>query len=325
MTADLHAHLLRYTHQGFAIMAEIAVACLVLASGHSKAAVVLDHAEVLEYDSPVLRIAHAVCLSWSENTTEEQIVVSADSPTDPVWTPCPEPMFRRGGRLCVTVPVTQAEQYFKAVPGTQFSDDFNSVKEPFASRNDWGPLFFDPTDAARFMLTLVNEAFQIETVTRPVDGQVAIFPPGGGPVLRDFTASVDILDWASSQESALGIAGRVQGGPGRVENAYLGSVRVNPAAGTGQLWFYDGASDVQASPTFPITLDSDYRLEFSVIGRQLELRLWKLAETEVAVAQGRRQASTSLPPGRVALWVNTRGSTDYRRTLDNFSVTGTKP
>ncbi len=72
-------------------------------------------------------------------------------------------------------------------------------------------------DASRFAFTIVNGALKIESLTQPLVGQVAIFTPGGGAILHDFHASVDILDWASSQESALGIAGRVQGGSWNVE------------------------------------------------------------------------------------------------------------
>jgi hypothetical protein len=219
---------------------------------------------------------------------------------------------------------TNSQEYFELVLGSQFIDDFDALKEPFASRNDWMPWFMDAGDASRFAFTIVNEAFQIEALQQPLNGQIAIFTPGGGEILRDFCASVDILDWAGSQESALGIAGRVQGGPGGVNNTYLGSVRMNSPAGTGQLGFFNGASDVLVATGFPINPDLDYRLQFSAVGNQLELRLVSLAEPQTLVAQGRLQASL-FTQGRVALWVNTRGSTGYRRTVDNFFVTGTKP
>jgi hypothetical protein len=105
---------------------------------------------------------------------------------------------------------------------------------------------------------------------------------------------------------------------------YIGSVRMNPSAGTAQLWFFNGGSDIQASSAQSINPDSDYRLEFSAVGNQLALRLKRLAEPQMVVLEGSLQ-DTLLAQGRVALWVNTRGSSFYARTLDNFIMTGTKP
>jgi hypothetical protein len=285
----------------------------------------LDNLEYDTYPSPYLGAEKAICLSWPENTAEEQIVVGASSlASNAVWTPWPEPIFKRQGQLCVAVPTTSAQQFFKLVPGTQFSDDFDAFKQPFTSRDDWMQWFLDRDDASRFTFTVLNGCFQIATAVLPLTGQVAVFPPGGGAILGDFFASVDILDWASSRESALGFVGRVQGGPGGVDNGYVASLRMNPSAGTGQLWFFSGESDVQASGVFSVDSNSDYRLEFSAIGNQLELRLRRLAEPQTVVAQGRLKDSR-FTQGRVALWVNTRGSTGYSRTLDNFFVTGTTP
>jgi len=278
----------------------------------------------LSAQSPLeVSITKSVLLAWPENTAEEQIVVGAASVDGP-WTPWPEPIFKRRGELCMAVPTTSAQQYFKLVPGTQFIDDFSDPKEPFATRNPWVPWFANAADASRFTLTIANGAFQIQTQAQPADGSMMIFPPGTGPVVRDFCASVDLLDWASSQESALGIAGRVQGGPGGVSNMYLGSLRLNPTAGTGRLWFFNGAADIAASDVFNVTPASDYRLEFSAVGIQLTIRLVNLTNPQAPAQEGQLQDSR-LSQGRVALWVNTRGSASYARTVDNFFVTGTKP
>ncbi|HOW66775.1 MAG TPA: hypothetical protein P5186_26355 [Candidatus Paceibacterota bacterium] len=287
------------------------------------AEVVFDNAEVFEYDSPVLDIQKAVCL-WSENTAVEQIVVGADSLTSTVWTPWPEPIFKRFGALSMVVDAAAAERYFKLVPGTQFIDDFDSPKAPYAMRMPWEPFFLNAADASRFTFTVSDGVFQIQAHTKPVDGEVAVFTPGGGAIVQDFFASVDILDWASSQESAVGIAGRIQGSPGRLVNAYLGSVRFDPAANTGSIGFFNGQSDVPVPETFNIDPQADYRLQFSAVGRQLDVRLIRLAEPPIIVAEGRLQNST-FKQGYVGHWVNTRGSTGYRRTVDNFFLTGTKP
>lgn len=289
-----------------------------------EAAAVFDNPEVIEYDSawqkPPLR---AMLLSWPQNTAEEQIIAGAPAPEGP-YSPWPEPCFDRQGAICTAVPTTALQQYFKLVPGIQYVDSFGPVKQPFATRNAWEPWFMDGNDASRFAFTIANGAFRIETTMQPQVGQVAIFTPGGGEILRDFHASVDILDWASSTESALGLAGRLQGGPGGVNNLYLGSVRMNRSAGTGQLWFFNGASDVEASDVFSVSPDSEYRLEFSVVGDQLQLRFLRLAESPTLVAEASLEDSR-FTQGRVALWVNTRGSTGYMRAVDNFFVTGSKP
>ena len=289
----------------------------------STAEVVFDNAEVREYDAPILDISPAALLGWPPRTLEGQIVVGSSSPEGP-WTPWPEPIFKRHGTPCLAVPTTATQQYFQLTPGTQFSDDFSHSWGPFTSRNPWTPWFGNPADASRFDFTVTDGVFRIAAPGQPQDGQVMVFHPGPVAAVGDFWASVDLLDWASSQESALGLAGRVQGGPTGVNNMYLGSVRMNPAAASGRLYFFNGASDIPASSVFNVSRDSGYRLEFSAVGSELTLRLVTLASPSIVVAEGRLQDS-KFAQGPVALWVNTRGTSGYARTLDNFFVTGTKP
>jgi hypothetical protein len=107
-----------------------------------EAEVVFDNAEFFEYDSAWIAGPQTVaCLAcWSQDTAEEQIVVGASSlASDAVWTPWPEPIFKRHGELCMAVPTTATQQFFKLVPGTQFIDDFSDPQEPFAVRNPWVP------------------------------------------------------------------------------------------------------------------------------------------------------------------------------------------
>jgi hypothetical protein len=159
---------------------------------------------------------------------------------------------------------------------------------------------------------------------------VMVFSPGGGEIVRDFCTSVDIVDWGSStQNSALGIAGRVQGDPDSgVGNMYLGSLQINALGTTGKggLFFFDGSQDVPplSSELFDLVPGSSYRLQFSAVGNQLGLRLLDLTHGQAPLAE-RALTVSALAQGRVALWVNTRGSTSYTRTVDNFFMTGTKP
>jgi hypothetical protein len=284
-----------------------------------------------EYDlspSPYLDIVGgATLLTWPENTAEGQIVVTADSLSSSVWSPWPEPIFKRFGQSCVTVPATSPRLFAKLVPGTQFIDDFDPPKEPFATRNPWEPWFHNGSDASRFTNTLADGVLQIQTLQTPVDGMVMVFSPGGGEIVRDFYASMDILDWgSSSQNSALGIAGRVQGtASSGVTGMYLGSMQVNPAGvpGTAQLVLFDGSGDRSVPGSFSITAGKAYRLQFSAVANQLTIRLVDLTNGQT-VKEGQIQDS-NYTQGRVALWVNTRGSSAYARTVDNFFVTGTKP
>jgi hypothetical protein len=180
----------------------------------SEAELILDNAEVIEYDSPwIAPPSNALLLSWPENTAKEQIVVAAESLSSTVWTPWPEPIYKRFGDFATTAPTTAAQQYFKLVPGTQFIDNFDPLRQPFASRNPWEPWFVNGSDASRFTFGIADGVFLIQTTQQPARGQVMVFSPGGGDIVGDFYASVDILGWASNQESALGIAGRVQGTP----------------------------------------------------------------------------------------------------------------
>jgi hypothetical protein len=285
----------------------------------------LDNLECAVYNAPEV---DSVRLSWSANLVEEQIMVGADSlAEDAVWAPCPEPNYQRFGCPCVSVSTGDGAQFFKLVPGTQFIDSFNDLKQPFATRNPWEPWFHNGSDVSRFTITLADGVLKIQTQQDPVSGMVMVYSPGGGEIFRDFYASVDILDWgSSSQNSALGIAGRVQGSPsGDVTGMYLGSMQVNPAGvpGTAQLVFFDGGADRPVPGTFSITAGKAYRLQFSAVGSQLTIRLVDLTDGRT-VKDGYIQDSRHTQ-GRVALWVNTRGSSAYARTVDNFFVTGTKP
>lgn len=156
---------------------------------------------------------------------------------------------------------------------------------------------------------------------------VMIYFPGGGEIVRDFYASVDILDWGSStQDSDLAIAGRVEGShSGGLTAMYLGRIRVNSGGvpGKAQLDFFDGSEGRPLPGTFDITAGRAYRLQFWAVGSQLNIRLVDLSDGQT-VKEGYIQDSRHTQ-GRVALWVNTRGSTSYTRTVDNFYMIGTKP
>src|SRR5512135_87546 len=79
-------------------------------------------------------ISRAVLLSWPE-PTQEQIVVGTDSvASNAVWTPWPEPIFKRFGQMCMTVPTTASQQFFKTVRGNQFIDNYSDTQLPYTNR-----------------------------------------------------------------------------------------------------------------------------------------------------------------------------------------------
>lgn len=278
--------------------------------------VVLDNLEYDLYDVPSAEIAKSVLLSWSANTAEEQIVIGGDSlASSAVWSPWPEPIYKRFGKLCMTVPITASNWFGKLVPGSQFVDDFGDPTEPFATRNPWVPHFFAPADIPRISFTVTNGAFRIQTLSPLVDGRVVIAPPGTLSVFRDFTASVDILNFAANTNIGVGIYARgtiLDPLPG--SNGYIGQLRLDRIA----TWLGD-----HGVPVF-FTYDpaAHYRLQFSAVGTNLTLRLVNLTTgqtieqtlTDVTFSQG--YVALTLPqmaPGQT-----------FDITLDNFFVTGTK-
>ncbi len=110
------------------------LACLVLAltvAGTGLKAQVLDE-------------SRAVLLYWPE-PTQEQIVVGADSlASNAVWTPWPEPIFKRFGQMCMAVPTTASQQFFRTALGRQFLDDFSETWGPFTNRDSYMHWFRQP-------------------------------------------------------------------------------------------------------------------------------------------------------------------------------------
>lgn len=285
--------------------------------------VVVDNLQYEFYDAPELDIAASALLSWPENTAEGQIVVGADSLSAPVWTPWPEPIFKRNGRLCISVPAAAEEQFFKLVPGTQFVDDFSEPSGAFATRNAWVPYFFNTNDQARFAFELTNGTFRIHTLTAPLDGRVALalpIPVAAWPMFRDFSASVDILSFtADGDYPGISIAGRGTYDfpyPG-TSNGYLGGLNLNP--NTTGIW--DGTGPVWG-PSVVYDRTAHYRLKFSAVGTNLTLHVVNL-RTGHRLEQS--LSSQRFTQGYVSLLVNAAEGASYDITLDNFMVTGTKP
>ncbi|HOX02346.1 MAG TPA: hypothetical protein P5555_00820 [Candidatus Paceibacterota bacterium] len=280
--------------------------------------VVLDNLEYDIYDAPELGIASAVLLSWPVNTADELIVVRADSPeSSAVWTPVLEPIFKRFGELCTTVPVTQSQQFFKLVPGIQIRDDFSDSSGPFAGRNPWVPHFWAPADAARISFTVSNGAFHLQSpAPGPVDGRVLLAPPYGSErKLSDFSGSVDILQFAVGSNVGIGILGRLTlWEPVPDCNGYMGQLYLNRISP----WIYDHGVPLN----FTFNPYAQYRLQFSALGTHVTVRLLNLVTGEILEQQ---VTDNHFTQGHVGLILPMKAQQPFDITLDNFIMTCVKP
>jgi len=281
--------------------------------------VTIDNFLVLAYPAPDLAIERAVCLSWPEDTKEEQIVVGAASVEGP-WTPWPEPIFKRSGQICMDVPITASERYFKLMPGTQYSDDFNPPQPPYTKKDSWIPAFVESGDASRILITNLDGTLQFHGVSTPIDGRFGLTIPGPSIVVRDFSASLDILDWdPNGVEQAASIGARLLG-----SNGYYGIVNFNEwSQGTGTLHLFPVGGTAAVGSMITFTRGKNYRLCFSGVGSILSVRLYDLENLAEPISRVQLTNNTS-SQGSVAVATAVYGISGPM-TLDNFLVTGTKP
>lgn len=308
-----------------------------VALGHNEEAVaVFDNAEVLEYDSAWMNPpSNSILLTWPEHTAEEMTAVSADSVEGPYDRLCPEPISKRFGQFCLAVPTTARAQFIRLVPGTQFVDDFDPPKWPYATKGDWVPWFYHANDnATRWSVTAANAVLRARTLQTPADatGRLAITPPGPLVSVRDFYASVDILDLTATHENGLvQIAARTvwdpdSGFPGN-SNGYLGGVAPNgDGVNRAQLNFFPGAWPPIKGKVFAFKPGTPYRLIFSGVGQRFSVELVDLDTGQAPVERLEvANPTVTFTQGFVGLFVQTGGPAVIDAVLDNFFVTGTKP
>ena len=272
----------------------------------------------------VLDISKSVLLSWPE-PAQEQIVVGSDYPAGPVWTPWPEPIFKRFGQLCMTVPTTANQQYFKLVPGRQFVDDFSDTSGPFTNRNCW--------------MSLVQEAGEEWYVT---NGVLKLQSTNGGFLLvalgtnaaakhADFFTSADILDWMASGTNwnVFTLAGRMVILSPTAGIGYGGGLILNADGIAGRLQLYMFHEWKEAwGPKFDMgTNPPPYRVELSGVGKPTcRLRLRVLNLTTKALIAEQTLLATEITNGVPAIWVNKpiQAGDTFTINADNYFVTGTK-
>lgn len=265
----------------------------------------------------------SVLLSWPE-PVEEQIVVGSVSPRGPVWTPWPEPIFKRHGELCMAVPATATQQFFRLASGSQFIDDFSDPKQPFTNRNDWWTYSKEPSD--EWIVT--NDVLRLNW-HGPLAGAFAlIWPPGSNYWVADFSASADILDWTTSGTnwSALGIMARgiiyPDGGLGHAAGLRLNAYGI---PGNVAPWIAYGNEQTDGLTFQTAQFPPPYRLEYSGLGPNHTLRVISLTTKELI-----REMSMTYPYGRtngfMGLWINAPAVLEsHSITVDNYLATGTKP
>jgi hypothetical protein len=228
----------------------------------------------------------------------------------------------------MSVPITATQQHFKLVPGRQFADDFSDLGGHCASRYSWLPWFQDTTGED---WAVTNGVLRVQW-NQPAMPGFALLPLGTNQAarLRDFYASVDILDWTTSSSNSITVAIAARG---YVEPswglAYFGGLDINAdgVRGTLKPWIYNPST---AAYTFGTPFGSQqtpppYRLEFSGVGAQLSLRILRPATGQVI-------RETSLVDGKythglISLWINgtSAAGDSFTVSTDNFFMTGTKP
>jgi hypothetical protein len=275
-----------------------------------------------------LGTGNAVLLSWPE-PTQEQIIVGSDSlANDAVWTPWPEPIFKRLGQMCMAVPTTASQQFFKVVLGRQVADGFDDPWGPFTNGTAWTPVF---QEAGEYWF-VTNGLLQM-IITPTTYSGFGVIPLGtnGAGSLRDVCASVDIVDWAHSANSSsdFAIGARARFASPTYIKAYLGFLTLNADGVLGRVrpWIstpagvtYGTAFNLQDYPL-------PYRVQFSVVGTQISLRVLNPATGQL-IQEGHSSATDStIPDGFAGLWLqgaDNAGNSNHI-SFDNFILSGTKP
>ncbi len=288
------------------------------------AAVYFDTFESRTGAAATLDIEKTVTVGWPEDTFDEMIVAGADSIDSSVWTPYPAPITRQFGHLCIAVPATKAEQYFKLVRGTYFIDDFSEAKQPFATRQEYRLFWQD----AEERVTVGNGVMQVSR-TGAAHAGVLIVPPED-VLVRDFYTSVDILSLTTSSSNWMSIVVTARGrftnpeqtaGDGCIaglvlnHNSLRGHVQTAISTSSGDVLGVNFSIEDRPPP---------YRLEWSGVGQSLRLRVLSLVTEEIIAEQA--LTHTLVTEGFVALYVRgpSNEPTTHEVILDNYFVTGTK-
>ena len=280
----------------------------------------------------VLDISNSVLLSWPESA-QQQIVVGADSlASNAVWAPWPEPIFKRFGQMCVAVPTTASQQFFKTVLGTQFLDDFTDTQPPFTNRKPYTNIWAKP----QHDVTVTNGILRVGAQGAMSFAGILLCPPSHPLTVRDFYSSVDILSWTTSNNiwSDFALVARGHYFTPSTGVFYMGGLILNRdnILGNMECRIYRSCNVYPYDRTYNHgsrfniqTTPPPYRLEFSGVGSNLTMRVLSLPTK--AVIQEMTVSDTTSAEGFVGLFVDMpdNNSGSHQVMADNYFVTGTKP
>ncbi len=267
------------------------------------------------YYPPHLEIAqtnNGVALSWML-PQEEHIVVQATNLAGP-WSPCQQPHTRTGDAFCLQAPCDSCQKFFRLTPGRQFTDDFSALNP------SWAPIFQEAGEE----WTVTNGVLQLDWAEPPSPG-FALAPLGTNAAaeIKDFCASMDILDWVTTTTnySTVALAARCRG-----LSAYFAGLNANAQGirDNARLWIYNGSTYTN-SPSFDIKqFPPPYRLRFTGVGTQLLAQVFSLTMGEVLRELTINDSAFS--EGFVVLWINGKpvAGNFFTVTMDNFFMAGTK-
>jgi len=231
--------------------------------------------------------------------------------------------------MCMAVPATASQQFFKTVLGRQFSDDFSDKWGPFTNRNSYMDLVKEPGE--EWFVT--NGVLKLAAVQSAYGGLLLV-PLGTNAAAKheDFFTSADILDWVASGTnwSLFSIAGRIVILSPTAGIGYGGGLALNAdgIAGNVQLTIFHEWHQAWG-PTFDMgTNPPPYRVELSGVGKPTcRLRLRVLNLTTKALIGEQTLLATEILSGFPGIWVNKdfRTGETISITADNYFVSGTKP
>jgi hypothetical protein len=276
-------------------------------------------------ETPTLVITNSVLLSWPARSSETNVVVVATSIEGP-WVPLLEPTFRRLNELCVAVPTTATQRFYRLKPGFQVFDDASGVPVAWEYEADPG------VGHEGMTLTHTNGAVRVRSDASkaemcwywPQGAPTGLVDPPSQEEHRDFACSIDILDWGAGINSNVSLTGRATW-PDALYSACYGAIDFT--GGMADSLFididYGDATFVRSSPC-RMTRGKAYRLVFTGVGDRFTLELFEINGASAPVASltatsDKVPSGVGMPPGFHG------GGVNGDVTLDNLRFVGVRP
>jgi hypothetical protein len=261
-----------------------------------------------------------VDVTW-QLSLEEHIVVQATNLAGP-WRPCWQPYTRTTNDLfCLALPCQSPQQFFKPTPGRQFTDDFSTLVPTWAT-------WFQEAGEEWIVTNAVLKCSSTDQVQYRGFALCPLGTTNAEAVLRDFHASVDILEWVTNNASGstFAVAGRGRIVSPSYATGYFAGLNLNyHGVGTLTPWIGKDATMIAGADFSIQDIPLPYRLQLSAVGNKLTFRVLKLTTGELI-----RELSltdSAYATGIVGLWINGEPvvGNSYTITADNFVLIGRKP